>query len=105
MVNSSGLFELFAPPDLAAALDPDPWQPASTTMIAHRAASTGVNTCRRLSRMFMAGFSLPPLPSVVPERSYTTPAPGDTPTERIGNCARRRESPKGWRRHVYTHIH
>src|SRR5580692_10736985 len=85
MVNSSGLFELFAPPEFAAALDPEPWQPASTSMITEKATGA-TNRCQRL-RTLMVGFSFPPLPSVVPERSYKRPVLGDKLTERIGNCA------------------
>src|SRR5579864_420150 len=99
MLNSSGLFELLAPPELAAALDPGPSQEASSSMI----TDTATNPCQRPMPTFMAGASFLLLPSVVPTRSYKRPAPADKPIEPTGNCARRRENPASWRPRAYTH--
>src|ERR1022692_1114304 len=100
MVNSSGLLELFAP--LAGAFEPELVQPANPSVSVETAASFA-NRCQPLLRTFMAGFSFPQLPSVVPELSYRMPTPGDRLAERNGNCARRRENPTGWRRRACRH--
>src|SRR5208282_3934088 len=102
MVNSSGSFEFLALPELAAARDPEPWQPPSANIIADTAAHTAT-LCQIWLRTFMAGSSSLPLPSTAPARSYRRQVPGDRPTERIGSCARHRENPTGWQRRVYTH--
>src|SRR5579872_2574461 len=99
MLNSSGL-EVLALAELGEEFDPE--QP-SANMIAARAT---VPKNRRGLKMLnvMAGFSFQPLLSIVQEQSYMKPAPGDKLIEWNGNCARRRDSPKGWRRRVYKHI-
>src|ERR1700687_3871303 len=102
MVNSSGLFELLASPELAPAFDAEPWQPARAAKIADTAASVAPRR-QRLLRNFMAGSSFPQLASVAREPSYKMPAPGDKTTGWTGNCARRRENPTGWRRPACKH--
>src|ERR1039458_198276 len=56
MVNSSALSELLALFESAEAFDPDPPQPASTSMIADAAAGAA-NHRQRSARTFMAGSS------------------------------------------------
>src|SRR5271169_5774333 len=101
MVNSSGLFELL--PELAAALDPEPSQPASESISASISANTAANAaalCLRFLRRLMAGSSFPPPLSIAPTPSYKRPAPDDRLTEQTGSCVRHRENPAGWRHRV-----
>src|ERR1700722_9572156 len=103
MVKSSGLFDLFEGLAFGAAFDPELSQLASASKTVDTAA-TIASRCRRLLLRFMAGSSFPPLPSVARELSYKRPTPGDKLAERNGNCARRRENPRGWQPRACTHI-
>src|ERR1700733_8272601 len=101
MVNSSGLFGLFALAELAAAFDRELWQLPSSRIA--DTATPALNRSPRCLLTLMEASSSPPLLSTAPMRSYKRPAPGDRPAESSDSSALRLRNPTSWRRRVCRH--